>query len=164
MGVQVYPDLPVVTDVDAADWFVLTRPSLGAGGSVRILPEDLERGLRSFVGGDPYIISGQMLTPQPGSAIILIAVPALDILIPTVGNLSTGKALVAATNDTILTIKKNGSTVGLMTIPAGTDLAAFTFGADVSLTAGSDVLSVENASSADPTLAGLGYSIVGRRV
>jgi len=153
-----------ITEVLSGDLIYVVRPSLGASGSKRITVEDLEESLNQLSGKHIYVIGGQMLEPQPASAVILAPhVPPVDILLPELGNLSAGKALVAATNDTVFSIKKNGVEIGIMTVLAGQTVPSFTFFADVSLTGGADYLTVINPASPDPTLALLGFAIYARR-
>ena len=154
--------LPVVTDVVTGDKLLILRESDGANGSKIITVDDFEQSSGDMIGKYIYNIAGQMLTPQPGSAVLMIhkAPVAFDIL--TGSDLSVGVADIAATNDTTLSIRKNGSEVGTMGINAGTGAVAFNWPGDVSFAAG-DKITVINQASPDPTLALLAWSICGRR-
>lgn len=151
------------TDLAAGDKVLILRESAGAAGSIIMDIEDFINSLGELFDKFPYIVSGMMLEPQPGSAVIAIAVPPVDVTIPSSGNLSCGKALIAATDDTTFSIKKNGSEVGTMFVTAGSTIPVFNFPSDVSLTGGTDYLTVVNPASPDATLASFGFSIVGRR-
>ena len=73
--------------------------------------------------------------------------------------LSQIKVTVAATASTVLTINKNGSSIGSATIAASGTSATFTFANDVTFVAG-DVLSIVAPGSADATAANFIFMLV----
>jgi hypothetical protein len=105
-----------------------------------------------------------MMEPQAPNAVILApVVPAVDITIPASPSLHTGKALVAATNITTFSLRKNGVQFGTMGFLAGASVPGFTILSDTDFTGGSDYLTVVGPSSPDPTLALFGFTIYGVR-
>lgn len=81
------------------------------------------------------------------------------------GNLVGSKVNVgvAATAPTVVTIKKNGSSVGTISITGTTPTLATTAGADVSFAAG-DILEITGPAVADSSLAGLSIVLLGPKV
>jgi hypothetical protein len=110
-----------------------------------------------------YVMGGMMLETQPGNAIIAIGIPPVPVTIPASGNLSTAKALTAATNPATFSLKKNGVEFGTMGFLASGTVGSFVISADTSFNGSSDYLTVHNPASPDPTLALMGFSIWGRR-
>jgi hypothetical protein len=91
----------------------------------------------------------------PGNSAVVaqfVAARAMGFPINAVG--SKAVLAVAATASTVLTVKKNGTTIGTITFGASGTTGTFAFAAATELAAG-DILTVVNQSSADSTAAGI---------
>jgi hypothetical protein len=152
----------IVTDLQTADMLMLLRTSDGADGSKVIDIDDLIAALDDREGKHIYAIHGQMLEVQAGSAIILGVMPLVDIVIPA-ETLTCGIAKVAATALTVFTVKKNGGTVGSITVNAGTTTPVSDFASPVTLLGRTDYLEVFNPASPDATLNGMYFGFRGLR-
>lgn len=125
---------------------------------------------RSYLSGENSALT-QLLLPSafyPGvpedSGVILYIPIITNTIFPANFTGSVSKALVAATATTVITIQKNGSSVGSITFAAAgtTGVFASSGGASVSFAAG-DMLSFVNQATADATLASIGTSLYGVR-
>lgn len=154
-----------ITDVVAGDMMYVVRPSDGAAGSKRILVEDLEESLAALIGKYIWVFAGQMLEPQASNSIIAGWMPAVDVTIPSIanGNPSCAVAEIAATAETIFSIRKNNVEVATLTFAAAGTTGTFAIPGDIDLTAGTDRLTVKVPASADATLALMFFSIYGTR-
>lgn len=156
----------VITELEPGDKIVILRESDGANGSKIIEVEDFETSAAELVDKYIYTMAGYMAAPQvDANAVILVHVPTVDCVIPSSGNPSSGRALVAANAETVFSIQKNSVEVGTMTVGAGLDEPAFNFPSDVSLTGGpgGDVLTVIGPVTPDDDLALFGFTIFARR-
>jgi len=151
------------TDLELDDIVYVARPSLGAAGSFKFKVQDFIQSAGELIDQWIYVMGGMMLEVQPGSAVIAIGIPPVPVTIPASGNLSTAKALVAATNVATFSLRKNGVEFGTMGFLAAGTAGAFTIGSDTAFNGSSDYLTVHNPASPDPTLALMGFSIWGRR-
>lgn len=91
----------------------------------------------------------------PGNNAIVaqfVALRAMGFPINAAG--SKAVLAVAATASTVLTVKKNGTTIGTITFGVSGTIGTFAFAALTELAAG-DVLTVANQASADATAAGV---------
>lgn len=75
---------------------------------------------------------------------------------------SQARSAVAATGATVLTIARNGSSIGTINFGVAATMATFTFAADVTFVIG-DILTITAPASPDATLASLGISLAGTR-
>jgi hypothetical protein len=73
---------------------------------------------------------------------------------------SFAKSKIAATGSSVLTIHKNGASIGTITFAAAATVGTFVFSANVSFDPG-DLLDVTNPASADATLADLTIMLYG---
>lgn len=71
-------------------------------------------------------------------------------------------AVSAATGSTVITLKKNGTSIGTATFAPAATTATFSFAAAVSFAAG-DVFTIEGPATADATLADTSYDLFGTR-
>lgn len=154
--------IATITTLALDDIVYVVRPSLGATGSKKMTVQDFIDEAGKLVDKWIYVLGGMMLETQPGSAIIAGAVPTEDIVIPSSGNRSCGKALVPATNETIFSLKKNGTEFGTMGFAAAGTVPTFTIPSDTAFSGGSDYLTVVNPASPDPTLSLMFFSVWGR--
>lgn len=72
-----------------------------------------------------------------------------------------GRAKVAATASTVYTFSKNGTPFCTATFAIGATTATFAQASDAAFTADTDVLDVDGPSTADATLSGVGFVMVG---
>lgn len=94
----------------------------------------------------------------PGNSALVaqfVATRAMGFPINATG--SKAVLAIAATASTVLTVKKNGTTIGTITFGVSGTTGTFAFAAATELAAG-DILSVLNQSSADATAAGISIS------
>lgn len=110
----------------------------------------------------PYVLSG--FTGDNGvlfSASQKIGVHSItdDSTLPAGIANSSFKALYAAAASAIITIKKNGTSIGTATFAIGGTVATIVFSASVTLTGGIDEVEIIAPSSPDATLSGVYWSI-----
>lgn len=131
----------------------------GAAGSIDAL-EARVAALEALL--KPYIVSN-FFSGAPGNSALMIRhdVPGTVVFAAGLSS-SVASAGTAATGSTVLTIKKNGSSVGTITFGAGQSTGVFAMASQQSFASG-DVLSVHNQGSADATLADISFSIRGTR-
>jgi len=145
------------TAIDALQLAVsdaLVGATLGTFGSLDARLEAIEdraahEQLRAFAPGVPA-----------NAAVIWqwVATRAMKIPSGTVG--SQASAVVAPTASTVLTVKKNGTTIGTITYASVTGSFTGTWaGADTTFVAG-DLITVHNQATADATLAGITLALV----
>lgn len=158
-----YSDYTAETTALLTDLALISRTSDGAAGTKKITLEDLFNSIAAAIDKDIYVLGGMMLETQPGSAIIAGGVPTEDCVLTSADNRSCGKALIAPTNDTVFSLQKEGVEFGTMTILAGGSSPVFSIASDTSFTGGSDLLTVVNPATPDPTLRLFFFSIWGRR-
>ena len=152
-----------ITTLALDDIVYVVRPSDGAAGSKKMTVQDFINEAGKLVDKWVYVVGGMMLETQPANAVIAIAVPTEDVVIPSSANRSAAKALAAATDNTAFSLQKNGVEFGTMDFIAGGTVAGFTIPSDVSLIGGTDYITVVNPASPDPTLSLMGFSLWGRR-
>ena len=75
---------------------------------------------------------------------------------------SYGSSIVAATAATVLTLAKNGSSIGSVNFAISASTATFTFASSVSFAAG-DLLTLTNQTPADATLANISVTLAATR-
>lgn len=93
--------------------------------------------------------------------VVFAYIPTANMTIPSGLTSSTIQALVAATAETVLSVKKNGVEVGTATFAAAGTVATLAMAVPTALTAGTDILTVVAPASPDATLADLIGSIYG---
>ena len=99
----------------------------------------------------------------PTADLVLVYVPvAREITFPASLTGSRMIARTAATASTVFSIKKNGTEFGTATFAAAGTSATFTAASETIFSAG-DILTMTAPSTADATLAGLGWVLVGTR-
>lgn len=116
----------------------------------------------SQIGITTYDIGGTFET-KPGASQVLLRFPfPRDVDIPVGLADSQMVAGVAATAQTIFSIKKNGTEFGTATFAAAGTVATMASATGASFAAG-DVITMVAPASPDNTLANLGWCIAGRR-
>jgi len=113
--------------------------------------------------GQPVDHGGYFATVGGSSTVLLKIVFARTVSFPSAFAGSQAHAGTLATGTAVLTVKKNGTSVGAITFSAGNAVGAFsTSGGAVSFAAG-DYLEIVAPASADVTLAGVAISLAGTR-
>lgn len=99
----------------------------------------------------------------PSASAIVTRIPvARAVTFPSGLSGSYGKASVAATSTTNFDVQKNGSSVGTISFAASATSATFTAASAITLAAG-DILAIVAPSTADATLANVGFVLAGTR-
>lgn len=136
-----------------------TSPTIKATGGMVLLICDGSDVTVSGAAGTYDIGSAFGGTPTASEVIFEFVFPR-DITLPAGLTDSQGKAGVAATGSTTFDIKKNGANVGTMIFAAAGTVATFAMATDAVFVAG-DTLSIAGPGTADATIAGLIFTIVG---
>lgn len=151
------------------------KASSGAGASIVLAPGESGSFYQSFE--DVYLLSkgtttavdppydvGLYIPGQPGDGaevfkfVAVRAVEWPDDFAGSYGHVGTNPTSSAA-----FTVKKNGSTIGSITISTGGTFTFATTGAETTLAAG-DRLTIEAPTPQDATLADVGFNLAGARV
>lgn len=111
----------------------------------------------------PYETGGFYIGKPPVSTVVYAKPFSIPVTFPAnlAGSLVYCEGA-AATANTIFNLKKNGTSVGSMTIGAGSRTATFSLIGGVSFAAG-DRLTVVSPATQDATLEGLSFSLIGER-
>lgn len=109
-----------------------------------------------------YMIGMTYVGSPTGSEVILSHPAALSFILPASIPDSQFKADVAATAESIFTLKKNGGSIGTLTFAIAGTAASISFATAVSFAVG-DKLTLEAPGSPDSTLADLGLTLKGTR-
>ena len=108
-----------------------------------------------------YDLAAYVPDAPAGSAEVARWAISRSVDFPTDFGASNAVAGVAATASTVLTVRKNGSSVGTITFGASGTVGAFS-GAAWSVVA-DDVVTITNQATADATLAQIGITLTGER-
>lgn len=113
-----------------------------------------------------YDIAGSTLSTPGNAAILMRFRVARPFSLPAGLTDSDCRAFVPATAITVLSIKKNGSTVGTMTFAAGgtPDVVAVLAMASETIFAKGDKLTIENQATADGSLDDISWTLVANLV
>lgn len=110
----------------------------------------------------PYTIVVQYNGELPASTDLLRMVMPVAVEFAATLPGTYGRALVAPTADTTLTIKKNGSSIGTLVFEAGSPTTVLiTFASTVTFAAG-DLLQITSPGSPDATLADVSITLLGK--
>jgi hypothetical protein len=109
-----------------------------------------------------YMIGMTYVGEPTGAEVILKHPAAVTFNLPAGITDSQFKAGVAATAETIFTLKKNGGSIGTATFAIAGTSASISFATAVSFAVG-DIFTIEAPGSPDSTLGDLGFTIKGTR-
>jgi len=113
-----------------------------------------------------YYLPTMYYPAKPGDSAIILRIPILletTFVADFVGSLASVDPAYAATAETVLTIKKNGTDVGTITFAAAGSTGVFDSSATPVVYSAGDYLIVVNQATADATLAGIGIGFKGTR-
>jgi hypothetical protein len=140
----------------------------GRDGDQRLTADDIVEAIgfapldRSGV-GLPVSFGGSMLSSPYGSGQILFrAAMGFPVTFPKGLSRSTAVCLSPSTDQTSLSILKNGTMIGSIFFMAGSSTGAFVFQNEVRFDA-TDILELDGANPADPTFGNLTFTLVGFR-
>ncbi|MDY0324799.1 MAG: hypothetical protein RBQ87_01330 [Candidatus Cloacimonadaceae bacterium] len=121
--------------------------------------------IASIGGGDqPYIIGGSFMGAPTASLVLVIHPFAIDVTFPAGLTNSKLVATVAATAETVFSLKKNGVEFGTATFAAAGTVATLAAASDATFDESSgDIFTLVAPATPDATLAGLGWAIRGAR-
>lgn len=141
-----------------ADWLAAQASStLGAFTSLDGRLEAIEAAV------SPLFVTGAFVAGKPANAALLFAIlPSVEASFPVNFIGSRAKAGVAATAQTVLSIRRNGIQVGTITFAAGSAMGVFAAAAEV-VVGIADELTIENQAVADATLADVRFALHGTR-
>lgn len=115
------------------------------------------------VAAENLFVTGAFVAGRPGDAALMFAIlPTTTATYPVNFVGSRAKAGVAATAETVLSIKKNGLQVGTITFAAGGTAGVFVAAGETSIGSG-DELTIVNQATADATLADVRFALHGTR-
>lgn len=97
-----------------------------------------------------------------GGAVMSRLVMTRPVVFPASLTGSYASAINAATAATVLTIARNGTSIGTINFAASSSSGTFTFSSAVTTAAG-DVITITNQGTADATLSGISVSLTGTR-
>ncbi len=128
----------------------------GSSGGHRVLGED------GSWDAQPYDV-GMYYGQAPTASQIILALPfTRSVTFPSSLTGSQTTVQTVATSTTVLTLNKNGSSIGSVSCAASASTCTFTFSSAVTFTAG-DILTVVAPVSPDATFAGFGMTLAGVR-
>lgn len=107
----------------------------------------------------PYDIAGSIFGKPDNAAVVARVVVVRPFNLPANLTGSIAKCDTAATAAQILTLKKNGSSIGTINFAGAATTGTFTFVSQVSFAAG-DVLTVVNQTTADATFADAEFTLI----
>jgi len=112
----------------------------------------------------PYIIGGSCISAPASLQVLIVHPAASDFTLPAGLATSSMVALTAATAETVITLTKNGASIGTATFAAAGTEATFAAAADAVYSAAStDYFTMVAPLTPDATLAGIGWSVRGVR-
>lgn len=149
---------------DQAGLYVMSRHAVKPVSSTIFFYDDTQHPASSTPQAAvlPYVVSLYADGTVDSNETLLFHPAALGFTIPAGGAGTFAKALVAATGSTVLSLKKNGTSIGTITFEAGATTGTVAVAADAVFVPG-DVLSMTGPLSADATLANIGFTISGTR-
>ncbi|MDX9785438.1 MAG: hypothetical protein RBT11_01585 [Desulfobacterales bacterium] len=141
--------------------------TIGDPGSDAAIPTEqaVREAIASIGGGDqPYIIGGSFMGAPTASLVLVIHPFAIDVTFPAGLTNSKLVATVAATAETVFSLKKNGVEFGTATFAAAGTVATLAAASDATFDESSgDIFTLVAPATPDATLAGLGWAIRGAR-